>query len=288
MTSFMPGNSLQGANNNPQPTVLNFYQDNIPRGRVLSGQTYWSGSKPARSATLYFSNIEPYTFTTGINDSISISINGAPLKIIEFDARTYTASEIVDLFNSQLSNVVAGLTAQNQLYLTTLSSGAGTQIRVQQGNTVLGVSNDTQVVGSDLIVGNTPPLTIAPLDTRQVELHFWKSITFVTNTDLKLNNCCIQISSRHYQRFIGSNPNMDPILALSSYSTRVSELKGYRDKNWTHNLIDLKTPLKIDGTEKDALTINLVDFNGNLTTDGIVSGEIYVSCEGWSIERARY
>lgn len=287
-TSFTPGNNLQGINQNPEPTVLNFYQENIPRGRPLSSQAYWRALKPSQPAKLLVPNVAPFTFTASINDSVSFQINGSAVRVIEFDARTYTSSEIIALFNLNLTNTVSELDSEGRIIMSTIASGDNAIIRVVTGNTVLGLVAETISLGSEATAGASPALTVAPTTSGQVELHYWKGFNFVISSDLLLGNVAILIRSRHYQQYIRSNFQMNPIIAVSSFSKAVIGIQNINSKNWIHCQMDLKTPLKVDGTEDDRLEIALVDANSNIVTDAVQRGEVYVTCEGWSIERARF
>lgn len=287
-TSFTPQGNLQGVNNNQTPTVLNFYQENIPRGNTINGNVHWRGSYPFYPARLEFGKSGPYTFTTSVNDSVSFQIHGSAIKVIEFDNRTYSDPEIITLLNTELPNTLTELGPNGTLVMRTKIDSSQATIKVVEGNSILGLVSDTTVSGLEQVQGSSPALQLVPDANRQTEMHFWKSLVIVARTDLLFNNSAMIIKSKNFYRLIKPDLFGSPLMSLTSLCNKITGINNVNGKNWIHMTLDLRIPLRVDGTEKDYLLVALVDSSDNFVTDGVSAGELYVNIEGWSIDRSRY
>jgi flagellar hook-associated protein 2 len=91
--------------------------------------------------------------TAGVNDTISLEVDGVPVADIVLDAGTYTAQELADEVTAQSGGALtASVDGTGALQLTTVDEGSAATLRITGGNALASLSlavDGAAIVGTD-------------------------------------------------------------------------------------------------------------------------------------------
>lgn len=279
-----PGGALTGLNPRRDPTVIDFYKENIPRGSNVLYRTVWETATGSTNAVLTIPNTGPFVFNRGINDNFTLYVDQGLQQTIEIDPGYYTLEGLVAQLNftSLETTIING-----RIKFSSYTYGETSKIRVGSGtaNDTLGLISETVVRGTTAQTGKSPIIKVnLQQDNYNATVDYFKSVKFTMSNDLQLDTSVIVLQTKHVNYSFGSETeSVVSLLALCSPSS--INTFTVNDVTWHTGEIVFPVPIKINSAEADFLSIFLYDTKTKQpVSTGLLQGTLFITLEGWTID----
>lgn len=284
-----PGGAVYGANPRREPQIIDYYNQNIPRGVDVRYTEYWRTATPPQAAKLTTPIAGPYEFSRGYNDVFELVINDETIDTLIFGTHIYTSNQVRDILLTKWGTKIAvTIDDIGRLNLETLVTGSISKLRVVAGsaNSVFGFANETVARGADQQTGKSPRILIAPVqDNFNSNVEFYKRIVFMMSEDFNCGQNMIQINSKEKNTVLMQSTSQNSVekLIAELNSSTVRELT-INDRKWYTGEFIYEVPRKVTAQNADSFILQLINRQGQPITTGLTNGELYITVKGWTTQ----